>query len=521
MSRETAMPVSAAGGYADARATHDYKIWQVITASAVGTMIEWYDFYIFGSLAAIISPLFYPPGNDTFAYIAYLATFAVGFVVRPFGALFFGRIGDLVGRKYAFLVTLMIMGGATALIGFLPTYSQIGIAAPIILLLIRVLQGLALGGEYGGAAVYVAEHVPDNKRGYYTSFIQITATLGLFVSLAVILMVQNTMSAEQFAGKAGAFGGWRIPFIISIFLVGVSLYIRLQMKESPIFSQIKSAGMTSASPLVEAFTKWSNLKIVLISLLGATAGQGVVWYTGQFYALFYLQSILNVDAKSANYIIAIALLMAMPFFVVWGALSDRLGRKWIIMAGCLLAVLTYLPIYHGMQQAAGNNVVTAISKRNPATGAISLTPQSQDASGALVTSPKVLPYSSLGNLLGNPIAWKLVLFIFIQVFWVTMVYGPIAAYLVEAFPAKIRYTALSLPYHIGNGVFGGLLPLIGLSIIARTGNIYAGLYYPIIVASITFVVGSLLLRESKDVRIWNEVEAGQSGRLGNDIDGPA
>ena len=265
------------------------KIWQVIGASAVGTMIEWYDFYIFGSLAAMIAPLFYPPENQTFAYIAYLATFAVGFIVRPFGALFFGRIGDLVGRKYAFLVTLLIMGGATAVIGFLPTYSQIGIAAPIILLLIRVLQGLALGGEYGGAAVYVAEHVPDNKRGFYTSFIQITATLGLFLSLAVILIVQNTMSAEQFGGKTAGIAGWRIPFLISILLVGISLYIRLRMKESPIFEQIKSSGMTSANPLIEAFTKWENLKIVLISLFGATAGQGVVWYTGQFYALFYLQ----------------------------------------------------------------------------------------------------------------------------------------------------------------------------------------------------------------------------------------
>lgn len=483
----------------------DYKIWQVIAASAVGTMIEWYDFYIFGSLAAIISPLFYPPGNNTFAYIAYLATFAVGFVVRPFGALFFGRIGDLVGRKYAFLVTLIIMGGATAIIGFLPTYSQIGIAAPIILLLIRVLQGLALGGEYGGAAVYVAEHVPDEKRGFYTSFIQITATLGLFISLVVILIVQNTMSADQFAGKTGSFAGWRIPFIISIFLVGVSLYIRLRMKESPIFAQIKSAGMTSASPLVEAFTKWENLKLVLISLFGATAGQGVVWYTGQFYALFYLQSILNVNATSANYIIAIALLLAMPFFVVFGALSDRIGRKKIIMLGCLLAVVTYLPIYHAMQQSAGSNVVTAISKKNPVTGAISLTPQSRDASGALQNAPKVLPYTSFGELIGNSIAWKLILLVFIQVFWVTMVYGPIAAYLVEAFPARIRYTALSLPYHIGNGVFGGLLPLIGLSIIAQTGNIYAGLYYPMIVAGITFVVGSLLLTESRNVKIWEEV----------------
>ncbi|MDQ6785452.1 MAG: MHS family MFS transporter [Acidobacteriota bacterium] len=491
------------GLYADSISTS--KIWQVIGASSVGTMIEWYDFYIFGSLAGIISPLFYPPGNDTFAYIAYLATFAVGFIVRPFGALFFGRIGDLVGRKYAFLVTLLIMGGATAVIGLLPTYAQIGIAAPIILLLIRIFQGLALGGEYGGAAVYVAEHVPDDKRGFYTSFIQITATLGLFVSLFVIIAVQNTMSVDQFAGKSEAFGGWRIPFLISIFLVGISLYIRLKMKESPIFQHVKSAGMTSANPLVEAFTNWKNLKIVLISLFGATAGQGVVWYTGQFYALFYMQSILNVDKTSANYIVAIALLFGMPFFVFFGWLSDKIGRKWIIMAGLLFAVITYLPIYQAMQSTAGSNVVTAASEADKVTGAIKLIPKSADAGGALIDAPKVLPYTNFGDLLANRTVWTLILLIFIQVLWVTMVYGPIAAYLVEAFPAKIRYTALSLPYHIGNGVFGGLLPLIGLSVIASTGNIYAGLYYPMIVAGITFVVGSILLRESNDVKIWEEV----------------
>jgi MFS family permease len=463
-------------------------------------MIEWYDFYIFGSLATTISPLFYPSGNDTLALIAYLSTFAVGFVVRPFGALFFGRIGDLVGRKYAFLVTLLIMGGATAAIGFLPTYATIGIAAPIILLLIRILQGLALGGEYGGAAVYVAEHVPDAKRGFYTSFIQITATLGLFVSLVVILVVQNGMSKETFSSW-----GWRVPFIISIFLVGISLYIRLRMKESPIFSQIKSAGMTSAKPLKEAFTQWKNLKHVLISLFGATAGQGVVWYTGQFYALFYLQTILKVNTTSATYIIAIALLMGMPFFVFVGALSDRVGRKWIMMLGCLLAAVSYLPIYHAMQRVAGSEVVTAISQKHSVTGAINLTPQTM-VNGVLQPAKEVLPYTDIETLLSNPVAWKLILLVFIQVLFVTLVYGPIAAYLVEAFPAKIRYTALSLPYHIGNGVFGGLLPLIGLSVIAQTGNIYAGLYYPIVVASITFIVGSILLRETKHTLIWDEVK---------------
>jgi MFS family permease len=492
--------LSQAAAISSTEAIHSYRIWQVITASAVGTMIEWYDFYIFGSLAVTISPLFYPSGNNTLALIAYLSTFAIGFVVRPFGALFFGRIGDLVGRKYAFLVTLLIMGGATAAIGFLPTYATIGIIAPIMLLLIRILQGLALGGEYGGAAVYVAEHVPDEKRGFYTSFIQITATLGLFVSLVVTLLVQNSMTKETFSAW-----GWRVPFIISIFLVGISLYIRLRMKESPIFRQIKSAGMTSAQPLKEAFTQWVNLKRVLISLFGATAGQGVVWYTGQFYALFYLQTILKVNTQSATYIIAIALLMGMPFFVIVGALSDRIGRKWIMMLGCLLAALSYLPIYHAMQRAAGSEVVTAISRPNPVTGAINLTPQTL-ANGNLEPAKEVLTYSGLGTLLSSPVAWKLILLVFIQVIFVTLVYGPIAAYLVEAFPAKIRYTALSLPYHIGNGVFGGLLPLIGLSVIAQTGNIYAGLYYPIAVASLTFIVGSLLLRETRHTLIWDEVK---------------
>ncbi len=463
-------------------------------------MIEWYDFYIFGSLAVTISPLFYPEGNDTLALIAYLSTFAVGFVVRPFGALFFGRIGDLVGRKYAFLVTLLIMGGATAAIGFLPTYATIGVAAPIILLLIRILQGLALGGEYGGAAVYVAEHVPDAKRGFYTSFIQITATLGLFLSLMVIIFVQNAMSREAFSAW-----GWRVPFIISIFLVGISLYIRIRMKESPIFQQIKSTGMTSTQPLKEAFTQWVNLKRVLISLFGATAGQGVVWYTGQFYALFYLQTILRVNSRSANYIVAIALLLGMPLFVFFGALSDRIGRKRIMMAGCLLAAISYFPIYQAMQRVAGSEVVTASSQRNPTTGAISLTPQTL-VNGVLQPAKEVLPYTSFGSFIVEPIAWKLILLIFIQVVFVTMVYGPIAAYLVEAFPAKIRYTALSLPYHIGNGVFGGLLPLIGLSVIEQTGNIYAGLYYPIIVASLTFIVGTLLLKETRHTLIWDEVK---------------
>src|ERR1700678_3155473 len=357
----------------------EYSIWRVIMASSVGTMIEWYDFYIFGSLAAVLSPKFYPPGNETFQYVAYLATFAVGFLVRPFGALFFGRIGDLVGRKYAFLVTLSIMGFSTFAIGLLPSFATAGWFAPIVLLLIRVLQGLALGGEYGGAAVYVGEHVPDNKRGFYTSFIQITATLGLFVSLIVILVTQNSMSKEDFSDY-----GWRIPFLISLILVVISLYIRLKMKESTIFAQLKATGMTSTQPLKDAFTKWANLKLVLISLFGATAGQGVVWYTGQYYALFYLGGILKINPKTVNEVVAIAVLCGMPFFTVVGALSDKIGRKKLMMAGCLLAVLTYIPIYKAMVRAAGNNIVTVKSARNKVTGAISLTAMTTDATGALV-----------------------------------------------------------------------------------------------------------------------------------------
>ena len=488
-------------------AARDYKIWQVIAASAVGTMIEWYDFYIFGSLASVISPLFYPRGNDTLALIAYLSTFAVGFVVRPFGALFFGRIGDLVGRKYAFLVTLMIMGGATALIGVLPTYASIGVAAPAILLLIRILQGLALGGEYGGAAVYVAEHVPDGKRGFYTSFIQITATLGLFLSLAVILLVQNMMSEAEFRSW-----GWRVPFLISIVLVAVSLYIRLRMKESPIFEHIKGTGADVGQAAARSVHAVGQPQARAHLAVRRHGGAGRRLVHGAVLCAFlpaerpqrarHLRELHRGDRAAVRH-----------------AAVRRLRRRCRIgsaasgscMAGCLLAAVSYLPLYRAMQAAAGSNVVTAISQRNPVTGAINLTPQTL-VNGALQPAPEVLPFTDIASLMADPVAWQLIFLVFIQMVFVTMVYGPIAAYLVEAFPAKIRYTALSLPYHIGNGVFGGLLPVIGLSIVARTGNIYAGLYYPIVVATLTFIVGSLMLKETHSVLIWNEVEKPPAGR---------
>lgn len=493
---------------ADNRTVRDYKIWQVIGASSVGTMIEWYDFYIFGSLAVTLSTLFYPPGNDTLALIVYLMTFAVGFLVRPFGALFFGRIGDLVGRKYAFLVTLLIMGAATAAVGLLPTFQTIGYAAPVILIILRILQGLALGGEYGGAAIYVAEHVPDNRRGFYTSFIQITATLGLFVSLAVILGTQtlfNNVYGEEAGKTAFNSWGWRIPFLISLFLVLISLYIRLRMKESPIFQHIKAKGMASTQPLKEAFTNRANLKRVLVSLFGATAGQGVIWYTGQFYALFYLSTVLKINSRTSQIIIAIALLLGMPLFIFFGSLSDKLGRKRIMMAGCLLAVICYYPIYKGMVYAAGTNVVAVQSNKNPVTGEYKLSPVSPtNDSSATATHDGQLVAPTKEAV--NPNITLLVLLVFAQLIFVCMVYGPIAAYLVEAFPAKIRYTSLSLPYHIGNGVFGGLMPTIGLISCAWSGNIYAGLVYPIIVAAITFIVGSFMLPETHQHKIWDEVE---------------
>src|SRR6266849_579809 len=435
----------------------EYPIKKIIFASGLGTMIEWYDFYIFGSLAAVMSALLFPGKDPTWDLIKTWALFATGFLVRPFGAIVFGRIGDLVGRKYAFLVTLTVMGLSTFLIGCLPTYAKIGLLAPTILLFLRLLQGLALGGEYGGAAVYVGEHVPDNKRGFYTSFIQITATLGLFVSLGVVLGTKASMTDADFKSW-----GWRLPFLLSIILVGMSLYIRLKMKESPLFSSLKSQGKTSIAPLKDSFGNWKNFRIVLLVLLGATAGQGIVWYTGQFYALSFLQSVMKVDIVKASTIVAIAILFGMPFFTVFGALSDKIGRLKIMMAGNLIAALTYLPIYKAMVAAAPD--------------------------------PK------------HPNMVLLTLLVFLQVIYVTMVYGPIAAFLIEAFPAKIRYTSFSLPYHIGNGWFGGTLPLIAGVLVAETHNIYAGLYWVIAVALMTFIVGTFALNESHRTEIWKEAE---------------
>jgi MFS family permease len=430
------------------------SVWGVIGAAAAGTVIEWYDFYIFGSLATILSGHFFPKENPTAAFLSTLATFATGFIVRPFGAVVFGRVGDLVGRKYAFLVTLILMGGSTAAIGLIPGYESIGLFAPLLLLLLRLLQGLALGGEYGGAAIYVAEHVEDKKRGFYTSFIQITATAGLFVSLGVILTVRQSLGEAAFTAW-----GWRVPFLLSVLLVGLSLYIRLRLKESPLFSRLKQSGKTSNAPIKDSLGSGRNWKLMLLALFGATAGQGVVWYTGQFYALYFLQKSLKVDFLTSNIVVSCALVLGAPFFVVFGALSDRIGRKPIMLAGNLLAVVCYIPIYMAMKASSA-----------------------------------------------PPNVAVLVALVWIQVLFVTMVYGPIAAFLVELFPGKIRYTSLSLPYHLGNGVFGGLTPLIGTAIVQSTGNLYAGLFYPMAIASITFVVGALFLPETRDRSIWQEVE---------------
>ena len=428
---------------------------KVIIASSAGTVFEWYDFYLAGSLAANIAANFFSGVNPTAGFIFTLLGFAAGFAVRPFGALVFGRIGDLVGRKYAFTLTLLIMGGSTAVIGILPGYATIGVAAPIILVFLRMLQGLALGGEYGGAAVYVAEHAPDHKRGFYTSFIQTTATLGLFVSLLVILAVRGAVGVDAFKEW-----GWRIPFLLSSVLVYFSYYIRRRMSESPLFAELKAAGKTSSAPLKESFGTAARWKVFFLVLFGITAGQAVVWYTGQFYALYFLQTILKVPLTTAYIIVACALVLGTPFFVVFGSLSDRIGRKKVMLTGMLLAAVSYYPIYRAMKEA----------------------------------SDPIRPV-------------VLVLLVAAQVLFVTMSYGPVAAFLVETFPARIRYTSLSLPYHFGNGWFGGFLPLIATALVSKTGNIYAGLWYPIGVALMTVVIGAVFVTENRELRLWDELDA--------------
>ncbi|MBM3178280.1 MAG: MHS family MFS transporter [Bacteroidetes bacterium] len=504
------------------------ELWFVITASSVGTLIEWYDFYLFGTLATILSQQFFPKGNPTAAFLSTLATFAAGFIVRPFGALVFGRLGDLVGRKYTFLVTLILMGGSTFAIGLIPGYESIGIFAPILVVSLRLVQGLALGGEYGGAATYVAEHAPESKRGYYTSFIQTTATLGLFVSLGVILAVRESVGTEAFSEW-----GWRVPFLLSALLVIVSIYIRMKMHESPLFSKIKAEGKISANPLKESFTKKENLKMVLLALLGATAGQGVVWYTGQFYALTFLQKTCGLELAQSYYVIGAALILATPLFIVFGSWSDRVGRKYIMLAGMFLAVISYRPIYQKMYDLADINNKTEVTEEKSIT-----TQSTKNVDGtetSVITTLRIFsdgtterqkekittatPGSNQENTqstseksrelnLGNDAFIMMIVLVFIQVFYVTMVYGPIAAFLVELFPTRIRYTSMSLPYHIGNGVFGGLTPFIATSLYESSkttdlpgGDPFAGLWYPIAVAAISLVIGSIFLSNKKKAEV--------------------
>lgn len=494
------------------------NLWFVITASSVGTLIEWYDFYIFGSLATILSNQFFPAGNSTAAFLSTLAFFAAGFVVRPFGAIVFGRLGDLVGRKYTFLVTLILMGGSTFAIGLIPSYASIGIFAPSLVLLLRLIQGLALGGEYGGAATYVAEHSPVNKRGFYTSFIQTTATLGLFMSIGVILAVRQSLGVDEFNEW-----GWRIPFLISAVLVGISIFIRLKMQESPLFSKIKAEGKISKNPIKESFGKKENLKLVLLALFGATAGQGVVWYTGQFYAMTFIEKTLHVDFVQTRNIIAAAILIGTPLFIYFGWWSDKIGRKMIMMVGMLLAVLLYRPIYQKMYDVA--DVSTKQELTDLKTINRTIAPNKQ---GEMVTQTSTNRFFEGGNQIvetvsttaeGQPVTtsevvlsnenfWMMVLYVLIQVVLVTMVYGPIAAFLVEMFPTRIRYTSMSLPYHIGNGIFGGMVPFISVWLYEASkseanpaGDPFAGLWYPIAIAGLSFLVGMTLLKNRP-----NEVE---------------
>ncbi len=530
---------------------------KVIFASSLGTVFEWYDFYLYGSLAAIISKQFFSGVNPTAAFIFALMAFAAGFAVRPFGAIIFGRIGDMVGRKYTFLITILIMGISTFVVGLLPSYESIGVAAPIILIGLRLLQGLALGGEYGGAATYVAEHAPQGKRGAHTAWIQTTATLGLFLSLLVILGARTTLGEDEFAKW-----GWRIPFLLSVFLLAISVWIRLSLNESPLFQKMKDEGKTSKAPLTESFARWGNLKIVILALLGLTAGQAVVWYTGQFYALFFLTQTLKVDAATANIMIAVSLAIGTPFFIVFGALSDRIGRKPIIMAGCLIAALTYFPLFKALthyanpalEKALATAPVTVVADPNECSFqfnpvgtskfvtscdiAKSFLARSSVNYANVVAPPGTVAKVKVGNeeissfdgrsLAGPEFTAKngafnkqigeaikkhgyppkadpaqvdrvmVVVVLSILVLYVTMVYGPIAAMLVELFPTRIRYTSMSLPYHIGNGWFGGFLPTTAFAMVAATGDIYYGLWYPIVIALMTFVIGTIFIPETKD-----------------------
>ena len=495
------------------------KLWFVIGASSVGTLIEWYDFYLFGSLAIILSEQFFPQTHPTAAFLSTLATFAAGFVIRPFGAIVFGRLGDIVGRKYTFLVTLVLMGGSTFAIGLVPGYQSIGVVAPFLVVTLRLLQGLALGGEYGGAATYVAEHAPASQRGFYTSFIQTTATLGLFLSIGVILAVRQSVGVAEFNDW-----GWRIPFILSAILVGISIFIRLKMQESPLFSKIKSEGKVSKNPIKESFGKKENLKLVLIALFGATAGQGVVWYTGQFYAMTFIEKTCSVDFVQTRNIIAVALLIGTPLFIYFGWLSDRIGRKMIMMGGMLMAVFLYRPIYKKMFDLADVSPQREIVELKRIEKSTTL-----NASGDSVVIARTIHFYSDDNtlretkthvahkdgspakeetkkelILGNTGFWTMVGLVLIQLVLVTMVYGPIAAFLVELFPTRIRYTSMSLPYHIGNGIFGGLVPFIATALYESSkspsnpaGDPFAGLWYPIGVAAVCFIIGMIFLSNRK------------------------
>ena len=475
-------------------------IWKVITASSVGTLIEWYDFYIFGSLSTIIAQKFFPAENPTAALLSTLATFAAGFIVRPFGAIFFGRIGDIIGRKYTFLLTLVLMGGATFLIGCVPSYATIGYWAPLLVLLLRLLQGLALGGEYGGAATYVAEHAPNGRRGFYTSWIQTSATLGLFLSLGVILGTRRLVGVEEFTNG----NGWRYPFLLSIILVVISIIIRLKMNESPAFAKLKTEGTTSSNPLKESFGHKLNFKMVLLALFGATMGQGVIWYTSQFYAQTFILTKCNIEYEQGNSIILIAIVFATPFFILFGHLSDKIGRKNIMLAGMLLGVLLYRPIFRELHTIADTSKKTFVSQQTPEASqanTIVVSKTYDDGTTEKITTKTVAgkPSEKKEVLLSEKNKWTMVLLVFIMVLFVTMAYGPIAAFLVELFPTRIRYTSMSLPYHIGNGVFGGLVPFIATLITTLPGtNVLSGLWYPVGVALLCFIIGTLYLSNQKN-----------------------